>query len=323
MAKIRVSNGRFGRNFLEALVEAKPGDTLLLKEGQYVVDSIYVSTLNIVGVGDPSKVVIHGQIEIRGICRISNLTISASPFQNALSLKTAGARLEAESCTVFGEPTGKYPAIYGNGGIVVMNQSTVHYDKSSAGINLENNSELFATGSGVAGVNLVRSKAVLKDVHAFSIAGSDRSRVESSGFLELHPGVRRRSLVMNGESTCNIQQLRAMEEPLEGYCHESYMKLVTVEIPEGQKYTVMKKGHGLVEADITTVTVDELNEQPVPKSAKSTGPKVVLWKLTDARDFENAVAPQVKKGGHHPPGRRRILPRARFECAEARRGHRR
>lgn len=296
MAKISVSNGRFGKNFRDALNMAKLGDVLMIKEGQYVADSIFMSNLNIVGVGDPSKIIIHGQLEIRESCRISNVTISATPFHNALSLKSIGARLELDSCTIFGEATGKYPAIYCNGGKVLMNQSTVHYDKSTTGISFENNSELYATGSGIAGLKLVGSKAVLTDVHAFSITCSDRGRVESTGFLEMHPAERRRSLVMNNESVCNIQWLRALEEPREGLCLESYMKLEKVDVPEGQTYTVVKEGHGLVDTNSPVVTVDDRNERPEPSPAKAPEPKIVMWRQEDARDFDSAVAPQLNKG---------------------------
>lgn len=267
MSKIRVSNGRFGLNFVDALKKAQPGDVLVLHEGEYRVDSVYVTNLEIIGVGDPSKVILRGYFDIRGKCKFSNVTISPPHFHNAIHVKTADAHVELDGAIVHGEPTWKYPAIYNSGGTVVMRRSTVSFSKSSAGIVLENNALLHATNSDTAGLRVLGARAVLINSNAFSIVCQMRGQIEAYGQLSVAPAAGERSLVIESESVCTVEWLRATPGPWEGLCDASVLRLGRVEVPEDQNYVVYKGGHGLVETDSPAVTIFDPDAAPVPEPA--------------------------------------------------------
>lgn len=267
MAKIRVSNGRFGLNFLDALKKSKPGDVLVLSEGEHRVDSVYIANLEIIGSGDPSKVVLRGYFDIQGRCKITNATICAPPFHNAIHLKTADAHVELDGTTVYGEPTWKYPAIYSSAGTVVMRRSTVRFSPSSAGVVIENNALLHATDSTVAGLRVIGAKAVLINASAFNIVGQMRGQIEAYGVLSVTPAEGERSLIIENESVCTVESLRAEQGPWEGLCDASVLRIGRVEVPDDQTYVVYKKGRALVETDSPVVTIFDPDAEPAPEPA--------------------------------------------------------
>ncbi|MGO2052076.1 AAA family ATPase [Glutamicibacter sp. 287] len=300
MAKIRVSNGRFGLSLTDALRRAKQGDELQLKEGEYVVDSVSLSNLKITGLGDSSKVVIFGQLSIQGTCQIANVTIQAPPYHNALTVRDS--QLELQSSQIHGEPAGKYPAIYASSSTVSMVDSNVFTDRAASSIEASSNSVLFAKDSGIGLLTLTASKATTSNVFSFAIVALERSRVDCAGFLELHPAEGRRSLRIEGESACSIELLRAQSEPLEGYCQDGYLKIGNVLVREGQKYLLVTKNAARIDIPAVGTATKNLDtstaepqpvEPPMPTVQK---PKVILWDLKDARDFANAVAPKLNKG---------------------------
>jgi SpoVK/Ycf46/Vps4 family AAA+-type ATPase len=293
VARIRVSTGRFGLSFLDALNKAKAGDVLALSEGEHVADSVFVTNLQIVGVGDPAKIVIRGQFEIRGSCTFTNVTIYAPHFHNAINVKVPDARAELEGTTVHGEPTGKYPAIYCGAGTVVLRRTTVHHSRTLPGIAVENNGVLHASDSGVAGLRVIGARAVLTDVSAFNVICLQRGRVESYGQLAVFPAETERSLIVENESVCTVALLRVADDTGEALCDASVLRLDRVEVPHGQTYRVYTKGHALVETSSPVVTV---HDSDAPAPAASVEPKVVLWRLADAHDFKTAVEPQLNKG---------------------------
>ena len=260
MAEIHVSNGRFGLSFLDAMSKARVGDVLVLGEGDYTVGSIYLTSLRIVGVGDPRKIILRGQLDVRGTSQISNLTICAPHFYNAIYINTPGARVDLEGSAVYGEPTLKYPAIYNSGGTVVMRRSTVYYSKASAGVLVEENGELHAFDSGVACLHIIGSRAVLTNVSAYSIRCSERGRIEAHGRLDMIPDEEQRALVIESESVCSVAWLRVMGGPWEGLCDESVLRLDRVEIPEKHTFRVVKEGHAFVETSSPAVTVEDSAE---------------------------------------------------------------
>jgi SpoVK/Ycf46/Vps4 family AAA+-type ATPase len=265
VAKIRVSNGRFGLNFTEAARKSKAGDVLVLSEGEHMVDALSVMNLEIMGAGDPSKVILRGYFDIQGKCKISNVTICPPHFHNAVHLSTADAHVELDGTTVCGEPTWKYPAIYSSGGTVVMRRSTVSFSKASSGVVLENNALLHATDSAVAGLRVVGARAVLINTSAFTVICRERGQVEAYGRLSLAPADGERSLVIQNESVCTVEWLRADEAPWEALCEASVLRLGRVEVPEDHSYLVYKTGHALVETDSAVVTVVDPDAQHLPE----------------------------------------------------------
>jgi SpoVK/Ycf46/Vps4 family AAA+-type ATPase len=296
VARIRVSKGRFGVSFIDAVKKSNPGDVLMVSEGEHELDSVSVSSLEIVGVGDPDKIVLRGYFIVQGQCKISNVTIVAPPFHNAIYLPTAGAHVELEAVVLHGDPTVKYPVIYSSGSTVVIRRSTIHFPPSSSGIVIENDGLLHATDSQVAGVNIVGSRAVLINVSTSTVSCRQRGRVEAYGALTVSPAENQRSLVIEDESVCTVESLRATDGPWEALCDASVLRLDTVDVPAGQTYLVHKKGHALVETSSPAVTVIDPEAQLAPEPSPVTGSKVVQWHLADAHQFQTAVAPQLNVG---------------------------
>jgi SpoVK/Ycf46/Vps4 family AAA+-type ATPase len=265
VAKIRVSNGRFGLSFIDALKKSKAGDVLVLSEGEHRADSVSVTNLQIMGAGDPAKTILRGYFDIQGMCKISNVTICPPPFHNAVHLKTAEAHVELDGTTVHGEPTWKYPAIYNSGGTVVMRRSTVRFNKSSAGVFLENNGLLHATDSAVAGLRVIGARAVLINTGVFNVVCQTRGQVEAYGQLSVAPAEGERSLVIENESVCTVEWLRAEQGPWEGLCDASVLRLGRVDVPEDQTYVVYTKGQALIETDSPAVTVFDPDAEPEPE----------------------------------------------------------
>jgi SpoVK/Ycf46/Vps4 family AAA+-type ATPase len=296
VARIRVSTGRFGLSFLDALNKSKAGDVLAVSEGEHVADSVYITNLQIVGVGDPAKIVIRGQFEIRGSVSFSNVTIYAPHFHNAINVKAAEARVELDGTTVHGEPTWKYPAIYAGAGTVVLRRTTVHHSATLPGIVVENNGVLHATDSGVASLRVVGARAVLTDVSAFNVICLQRARVDAVGLLSVFPAATERSLVVQQESVCAVARLRVTDGTGEALCDSSVLRLDTVEVPHGQEYLVITKGHALVETSSPAVTVRDADAVMEPAAPATVEPKAVVWRLADAHDFTTAVQPHLNPG---------------------------
>lgn len=294
MTKIRVSNDRFGLNLLGALGRYKEGDVLAVREGEYTVDSVNLVNVRMVGVGDPAKIIIRGQLNIYGACNISNVTIQAHPFHNAIFVNRPDARVELDFCHVYGEPALKYPAIFASGGTIVMRQGDVHQGKLSRAVFIERNAEFRAFHSSLGWVHVDGSRAFLTNAKASTIVCQNRGRVEALESLEMSPDEDQRSLVIQGESACSVEWLRAPYGPWEGLCDESYLHIGGIEMPAGASFLVFKEGQGVVESGSSSLVVR--GAEAVPEVPGPPAPKVVLWQLKDARDFQTVIAPQLNPG---------------------------
>lgn len=298
----------------EALAKARPGDTLQVSPGEYRVDSVVVTGLSIIGSGEADKVVIWGQIEVRGTCRISHVTLRATHFHNAVKLATHGARLEVDDSVVCGEATSTYPAVFAAGGVIVMKSTVVHHAASAVGVYLEGKAQLHARASALAHLHVRASHAALHDVKALVVRCVHGGQVEARGSLDLFPPEGTRSLLVEGESAFSAELLRAFQGPWEGLCAGGYMRLDRVEIPPGETYLVLTEGRGRVDTNSPAVTVRAKGAPPVerpvaepepkpvpspkpdPEPVEPPAPKVVLWRAADASDFRGAVAPLIAKG---------------------------
>src|SRR5699024_12060901 len=66
VAKIRVSHGWRGVSYVEALQKAGPQEVVLVSEGHYKVDPVFIRQLRTVGIGGPDEIVLASQIEVMG-----------------------------------------------------------------------------------------------------------------------------------------------------------------------------------------------------------------------------------------------------------------
>ena len=292
MAKIHVGKARLtNRSLGEALTMSRPGDELLVHEGHHRLESFYLNGVHITGVGDRERIVIEATVHVVAESRISGVTLRSPHFHNLLSLKRAGARVDLTNVAVHGDPARKYPPIYAEGGTVVMDGCAVQSAPGDRGVVLTSHSYLHSVNSQVADLHLEGSRAVLADTRAHSINGSGGARVEGYGRLDVHPPEGRRWLVLSGESICTAQALHVANAPYEAYCEDSFLQLDTVRLPDEESLLVLTKGHAVVESASEAVTVRDA-DAPAPEPA----PKVVPWRLEDARSILTSVAPHLTTG---------------------------
>lgn len=293
MAKIHVGRTRLARRSLQdAIGAAGPGDELLIHEGEHRMDAASLNGLHLTGVGDPEQIVIEARLDVWGESRISGLTLRAPHFHNAIYLRDGRARVDLTRTTVHGDPAGKYPAIYGDGGTLVMNTSAVRAPSGVRSIRLTKKGYLHAVESEVARLCLEGGRAVLAGVGAVTIEGYRGAKIESYGRLEVRPPEGRRFLILSGESVCTAPELGLANTPCEAYCEDSFLQLDAVETPDDETLRVITKGHAVVESTSDAVRVHDPDARP----AAPPGPKVVPWHLADARSFSTAVAPHLRAG---------------------------
>jgi len=296
VAKIRVSHGWRGVSFVEALQKAGPQDVVLVSEGHYKVDPVFIRQLRIVGIGEPDKIVLETQIEVLGPVQMENLTIQAAPFQNAVKTHNSHAKLELTNVYLHGDLAGKYPVVFNGGGAIFMHNCLVavaHDD--SPGVVLESNGALTAINTVLPGLLMSASQAELSHVRASHIHVGGASRVTARETLYLSPPDGLRCLVLDEESVVQISRLDGSDAVFEAYVDESYLQLDTIQLESGEPLPVYQCGAGVVHAaDDAVVLMDP--ETKAPMCAATAEPKAVLWKPKDARNFRDAVLPQLNKG---------------------------
>ncbi|SJM71682.1 AAA family ATPase [Gulosibacter sp. 10] len=296
MAVIRVNQGHRGPTLLEALQRATGADTVLLGEGVHVVDPVYVGSARIAGRGDPERTVLQTRIEVRGALRLEDLTLRAPHFDNALQLAD-GARAELRNVVIQGDPAAKYPAIYDEGGALVLRGCTVRSgDEREAAVFAKAGATVEADGTAMPVLRLEGATANLADVRCAAIMAADRSRVTATGTTRLAPAADRRCLVLQNESVAVLQHLRQDEGPFEALCEDSFLQLDAIDGPEGRRLTVIRTGASTLRAPEGSVTDTGAVPAPPPEPEAPRAPKVVPWRAADARRFAEAVAPALAPG---------------------------
>src|SRR5690625_3703949 len=135
-----------------------------------------------------------------------------------------GARSTFARCSVLGDPAGKYPALYSKGSVLSLRACEVRGAPGAQTITLQTGATFTAEQSTLGHVWATTSTASLSHTAAGSIAAENRSRIEAD-VLELAPGPRKRSLVLQGESVCRIGTLDAPREAWEARSEEHTSEL--------------------------------------------------------------------------------------------------
>lgn len=296
MARIRVSHGWFGMGFMEALQKAKPQDVIVVGEGHYKVEPVFMNQLRVVGKGDPTKIILETQIEALGHLQLENLTIQAAHFRNAVKLLNNQARVELTDVYIHGDAAGKYPVVYSSGGTVVMKKCLVSVSgEKSHGVAIESYGSLLATNTTLPAVSLVASYAELDHVRASLVNASDGSKVIAPGNLYLNPPDGLRCLVLNNESVAQVGTLYGSEASFEVYVDESFLQLDNIQLEVDGPLPVYTKGTSTINAaNDAVVLMDPDTKAPVASTPG--GPKSVVWQQEDARRFRDAVLPLLHKG---------------------------
>lgn len=288
MATIKVKSGMFGKTLGEALRIAKPGDKVLLAPGEYAIDVIPIHHLIFQGAGsEPSDVVLQTRVDVTGNAALSDLTLRAPQFSNAVHMPQAGARTTLDRCIVLGDPTGKYPALYSKGSVLSLRECEVRGAPDAQTITLQAGATFTAAQSDLGHVWATASAVTLSHTAVGSIAATSRSRIDAD-VLEVAPGPGKRSLVLQGETVCRIGTLEAPRGAWEALCEESSLEIAEVNLPEGEEYLIIAKGAGLVRTDSPAVRIHDPDAPPVPKE--------VHWPLSAARAYVREIQPQTRAG---------------------------
>ena len=296
MARIRVSHGWFGMGFMEALQKAKPQDVIVVGEGHYKVEPVFMNQLRVVGKGDPTKIILETQIEALGHVQLENLTLQAAHFRNAVKVLNNQARVDLTDVYIHGDAAGKYPVVYSSGGTVVMTKCLVSVaGEKSRGVAIESYGSLLATNTTLPEVSLAASYAELDHVRACLVNASDGSKVIAPSNLYLSPPDGLRCLVLNNESVAQVGTLYGSEASFEAYVDESFLQLDDIQLESDSPLPVYTKGTSTIHAaDDAVVLMDPDTKAPVASTPD--GPKRVVWQQEDARRFRDAVLPLLHEG---------------------------
>ena len=286
----RVSLTASGSDIADVLGGAQTGDVIVVPEGVHDVARATLLGVDLIGEGDPDRVVIRSRIAVRGTCRISNLTLEAPAYSNALQVAQPQARAELHTVTVIGEPSGKYPGVWCSDGAVLMNRTAVNAEYEARGLVVEAKGELHAWASSLPSLRVEGGRAALHDAEAISIFASDRARVDADGTLTLRAAEGKRNMVVRGESVVSIERLVSVARVHEALFEDSVLTVGEVHCePRG----VLEVWH----SGFAKVTLPDVGARATEKDAEGNlvhrQPAEILWK---AGEPFSEVSPLLKQG---------------------------
>ena len=255
MARIRVGRGMFSVGFEQALQQCRPGDEIVLSEGVYSTETLNLKNIRITGAGTGEKVVINAQVNVAGVCHLSNIIIDPPPFHNSLQVTPSGAAI-MHTVDLLADPAAKYPSVYvKKGTLEMLHCGVMQEDRTRAAVQTESGAVVRAEATELGFVDLRNSKAQLMDASAATIMLQGGSRLDCTGRLTLAPADGQRALVLFGESACSIFDLRLASLEHEALCQESFLRITGVHQPAETHLTVLKRGAGRVDAALPSVTI--------------------------------------------------------------------
>jgi len=263
----------------------RAGDVVIFGPGEHNLGSIFIQNISFCGMAGPTSTVLRGQIELRKNCQITGLTIKADPYSNAVKASN-GSTCRLFQCILYGDQTGKYPALWSENSSIEMHRSTIYADRAKTGVYLSRTTSLTASNSSLAKLAVDGSTVNLQNCQAYEIAGCNRGKVHSRGTLALYPGSSVRVIELTGESYCEIVSLRVNEKNAEVLCEDSSLQIGNSLLQGENKLTIFVKGNSSsIGANKRHFKIVDLDK-----------PKTVRWNLADARNFGKAVAPNLRPG---------------------------
>ncbi|MGO2669242.1 MAG: hypothetical protein ACTH9L_10425, partial [Microbacterium gubbeenense] len=212
---------------------SRSGDVVVMPEGVHELAHTALIGIDLVGEGDPAKVVLRACIEARETTRMSNLTLEAPNYSNALQVTTPSGRAELHTVTVRAEPSGKYPGVWASDGAVLMSQTSVVSEYDARGVVIEKAAELHAWTSTLPCLRVEGGRASLHDVETQTIFAGSAARVDADGTLTVRLPDGKRSIVATAESVVTIEHLVSIASVHEALFEDSVLTLgaVTCEPP--------------------------------------------------------------------------------------------
>lgn len=279
-----------GSDLADVLRVSSNGDVVVIPEGVHELAPTTIVGVDLVGEGDPAKIILRACLEARETTRISNLTLEAPNYSNALQVKTPSGRAELHTVTVRSEPSGKYPGVWASGGAVLMSTTSVISEYDARGIVIEKEGELHAWTSSLPCVRVEGARASLHDATTMTIFAGSGARVDADGTLTVRLPDGKRSLVATAESVVMIEHLVSIASVHEALFEDSVLTLDAVTCEPAGVIEVMHSGFAKVTVPERTARA---TERDADGNVVSRPAKELLWRAGESIDD---VLPLLKKG---------------------------
>ena len=269
MSILRVHDGFFGLTLQQALDKASPGATIALTPGTYAqFESIPVGDLRIIGAGSrPEDVVLVTQLDVHDQAIVENLTLQAPHFHNAARLRTPRSVAVFKDTIVLPEPTGRFPAVYAEGGDLTVRRSTVEARSGGLALHVEARGGVTVEESTLGLISAVGSTVTTTNSTHGAFHLSAASKVHARGAFTLMPESGMRGLVLSGYSVLTAEQLATADGYLEMSLEDSALEVAEVSAPDDADVHVVASGASHVQAPSDTVRVTDLDRQKAEQEA--------------------------------------------------------
>ncbi|WP_205787477.1 AAA family ATPase [Specibacter cremeus] len=217
------------------------------------------------------------------------------PYKNAFFVKSPHDMATLSSCIVHGEPGAKYPAIWCEGGTLVLNQVTALSDPEQYAIQITENAKLHATASHLGTLRVDAAKADLIDSATSYLHLTDGARVSTFGAHRGFslPGMRVFSV--SGRSVSHFSRLVLGGGYEEGFAQDSIIHIDNLSQEDNGSFSVMTKDGARVITASSAVDVVDRDAKP-SEPAPPAGPKTIHWQVQQAHEFSTKIAPLVDPG---------------------------
>lgn len=293
MAKIRVGNG-FGKVTLAiALNRSKPGDVIVLDPGHYETEQVALNGVSMQGNGAAELVELTGSFVITQQSSFSNLTLRALHYKNMIYMDRPESTARITDCVVITEPSGKYPALWGSLGTMVLQGVTARAEAEGEVVSLRNGATLHATSSRLDRIFTAAAKAELVNCATQFMELTEESRVSALGSHRSKPNEGKRDFTVSGHSVLRFEHLILDENYHEGFADDSVVHIDRLsQGGDGQFTTIIASGARVIASDDGIKIVDEdAKPEPIPA-----GPKTVHWPISEANNFHSKILPQLNIG---------------------------
>lgn len=205
-----------GRSFAtDVQPRLRPGDTLVLEEGEYAFDDLaggeFECEVNLDGEGRRDRIVLRGRLTIPSAAHVTltNLTIEHPAATNAVHV-SAAADLSMHGVTIRTDPAAELPALYSEGAVTATAcELRAGPADSRATVTVVGEGRLSALMCELGWADFGGSSVVsLESCSLFRLATRDQAQVTSAGRLSVRPNARNQcSVTAKGQASIDIDVL--------------------------------------------------------------------------------------------------------------------